>query len=714
MQKLSPFFPPLDQLQSTYLRAALLRFLDQAKKNGVLGRDTIIRKTMLDECRGERLEEILAVFSSAVLKRVVAKHQLNTTAHPALAKTLALEKRGYSGRGEDLNPLILAHKVSMAGKLKRKNKARAQYKGFAELLNSKERSISTRRQQLRASAHKDVSVQLSETDRSHVRRAVKTNWSGNERWMETLLHGDAKTPKDGVLTVPFDRVWRRVRSDRLGELEDASGGLLEQLGGRVRIQQDRLGKWQAFRATMFGDVLEPPNKESARRDRQKGIDLGFGAHESLQLGGQSPRKLTLTEPSRLPGEYGELLKDLETDLQNLDRVPAGSAAARLRSCMRPSITPIPSSSSHKAPDEPVSELSELEDEEQHGEPHSPASRPSGTLSKQQPAEPTDSDGAAIQRHASRSSRPKLPQPLFSMPAFRPKSQSTEVSPVEPVKPQLPVSFKLPSPNRSPAREGLTKPPSPTRSPTRPSPALPSWQPSRISPPRRTQSPEELPPSPTQQQADDILASMNAASPSPVKQRRTRHTLSLEERTRLSLARGSTGDLDDDDELDLSPTRRARRNASSRSPKKNKPTTPTAVSENPTVTDFASSQVETVDEGESDLVARTRKSMANFEAAQQKARLERQRSLKRAARQQGLSGSIARQSYFPSVGEEGDAAAGEEDSAVVLEELLAKEQTVDYDAVFRSRPKMRSSPPATPGRGPWPGEDEEEEEEEEEL
>ncbi len=65
-QKLQPFFPALEPLQSLNLRAALFRCLDQAKKNGVLGRDTVLRKTMLDECKGDRLEEVLAVFSIAV------------------------------------------------------------------------------------------------------------------------------------------------------------------------------------------------------------------------------------------------------------------------------------------------------------------------------------------------------------------------------------------------------------------------------------------------------------------------------------------------------------------------------------------------------------------------------------------------------------------------------------------------------------------------
>ena len=58
-------------MQSINLRAALLRALETAKKNGVLSRDSMIRKTMLDDCKGERLEEVLAYFSTAVLKKIL-------------------------------------------------------------------------------------------------------------------------------------------------------------------------------------------------------------------------------------------------------------------------------------------------------------------------------------------------------------------------------------------------------------------------------------------------------------------------------------------------------------------------------------------------------------------------------------------------------------------------------------------------------------------
>lgn len=650
---------------------------------------------MLDECKGERLEEILAVFSSAVLKKIVAEDQLNANDYPTIAQTLALENRGYSGERAELTTLLLAHKVSLTGKLNRKKAAKAQYNEFAEVLDLKERAIARRHGQIESSQSQSKIPKLSEDAKLDIRRAVRNNWSGDERWMEALLHGDVKTSRDGLLTAPFDRVWRRVQSNRLSELEDKSGGLLEQLGGRVRAQQERLGKWQTFRKEMFGNNVGEAGKTGDEKlGRQKGIDLGFGAHESLHPGRGSSRKLAGANAPVLDGEYGKLLDDLETELQGTSQRLSGPVKGQLRRREQPLKKPTQSSSSEKAVEEPVSELSELEEELAKAY-VPPPSKPIHCSSQQLPDEAMDSEVAL--KRPQKPTRPRLPQPLNTMHAFKPKSMSTEISPTEPPQTALSPQPEVSSPRRSPIRvlEGIPSSPdqAPARSPPRSSQQFFSSSPAR-SPPRLppplTQSPEPMPPSPTQQQADQILASMNAASPSPIKQHRPRHTLSLAERTRLSMAR--TLSMEEEEELSKgTPSPLLRRKTSPRSPpKKSKPSTQITIPEDAAL----------ADNEEDDLVARTRKSMANFEATQQRVRLERQRSEKREARKQSLtnrSGEIARQSYFSdTVVEE---AEGEGNSTMMLEELIAKEaamgQGADYDSIFKSRPKIKKSPPGTP-------------------
>jgi hypothetical protein len=83
--------------------------------------------------------------------------------------------------------------------------------------------------------------------------------------------------------------------------------------------------------------------------------------------------------------------------------------------------------------------------------------------------------------------------------------------------------------------------------------------------------------------------------------------------------------------------------------------------------------------EFDLIARTRKSMAGFDKARQKAQLDRRRSLRKTKAPPKKEGS-----YFPKV--------EEEDMTIITDELMAQE---DMEAVFRSRPKIKASPLPSP-------------------
>lgn len=684
-QKLQPFFPPLDQVQSLNLRAALLRSLEQAKKNGVLGRDVLIRKTMLDECKGERMEEVLAVFSSAVLKKLVAEQQLNQADHAALAQTLALENRGYSGQTTDLSILALAHRASLSRHLRAKNDARARYSDFSGLLDLKERTLVRRREQAKAleAQEKECGALdgISDDVNHDIGRTVRTNWSGNERWMETLLYGDVQSRKDGLLSTPFDKVWRRVQAGRLTELEGQSDGLLQQLDRRVKTQKDRLEKWLTFRTELGGTASpEADEREDKPSGRQRGIDLGFGAHERLHLGRLSPRKLPRGKPGQLTADYSDIINGLQQELAEVSKLAAPTRVAGLRPREQ-------KEEQHLEPptEEVISEFSELEDDD-HGASFSQdeAERPqdidSGSTSKAQKS----STLAMTEREAQEKWEQTLNKPLPSrdmdtqpppISAERPPINTSPISPV--MRPTTPVS-------RSPIR----RTPSPRKAcPDNMTPLKASPPPE--SAPKPIQVAPDHPLSPTQALADQILASMNAASPSPVK--KTRHTLSLAERTRLSMARhnskGPRLDDDDDDEPDLSTLAIRPPPSVTISPAQPTPNFTQPFGALPTPTE------EPEEHGYEDLVSRTRRSMAGFEAAKKKAQLERRRSQRQSSRPIPPSGHRRDGStYFPAVDEEiGDT------TLLLAEELMNNEQD-DYEAIFKSRPKIKTSPVGTPVKG----------------
>ncbi|KAK4033034.1 HAUS augmin-like complex subunit 6 N-terminus-domain-containing protein [Parachaetomium inaequale] len=677
--KLQPFFPPLDQVQSLNLRAALLRGLEQAKKNGVLGRDAVVRKTMLDECKGERLEEVLAVFSSAVLKRLVAERQLNGWGHPALAQTLALENRGYSGERTELTALVLAHKVSLRRMLDEKNAARTRFREFSDLLTSKEKEIARKREQAEAAKRSGRGKAVTDDQKREVWRIVRNNWTGDERWMEALLYGDSKSRKDGVLTAPYDRVWRRVQSGRLDELEDTSAGLLHQLDSRVRGQQERLEKWQGFRQRMFGKTgSEPARKQQEQQSKHKGIDLGFRAHETLHLDRMSPRKLPGTKTAQLDSHYEALINGLTSDLSNIN--PAVSAVPSFFQRPRQPERPRHRTADVESEPEVISDISDIEEAQ-------PLPRPSP--SRREPIRVSE--------------EPAFEPVLRKAKTFDDEHAFFDDEPVTPsrIRRSATIQTHSPSARRRPA------PDTPTRTPERRPSATPKPNPRPPSPPRPARSPPRLvtaspepppsperPVSPTQELADQILASVSAASPSPVK--KTRRALSLAERTRLSMARRTShanlrvpadelDGFDEEEDAEAEADRLTVKRASVIIP---------IVTEPPP----AEPQDGVVDGegGYEDLAARTRRSMAGFEAARQKAQLERRRSLRKGKLGPSPSTPVAgRSSYFPAVDEE------EGDSTLLLaEELISGGQEDDYAAVFMSRPKLKTSPVGTPAREFW--------------
>ncbi|KAF5580998.1 hypothetical protein FPCIR_10386 [Fusarium pseudocircinatum] len=630
-KKLKPFFPPLDQTQSVNLRAALLRALEQAKKNGVLGRDAIVRKTMLDECRGERLEEVLAAFSSAVLKHVIAQEVATSGEHTALALGLALEDRGYKSDNTDLNTMVLAHKVAISHILNSKVAANSRFRDFADLLNVKEKGIARRKEALDAL---EGGKTISEDARREMWRTLRNNWSGNERWMETLLYGDASIQKDGLLGMPFDRVWRRVQQGRLGELEEHSTGLLEQLDTRVRVQRERLQKWQTFRNRLSADQPKPSPSKVKQKEKENGIDFGFGAHEALHLGSASPKKAAFGKP-KLLSEYQDLVSNLSQELQGTK--PQKSSALDFLQRPASQNTPAINAPAPEPQEEEEEAISELEDEDGFAETPIQSFKSKLDKSRRLPVRPklahTDDSFASVSSRARNLRKPSEDEAriLRASSVERTSSPEPEDEPVAASpRPEYDVSPQL-SPHISPQ-------PSPPPSP------LPLQE-----------SPELMPsrPSPTQEMADQILESMDMASPSPVKRRpKPRHTLSLAERTRLTMARGAFDP--DNEDIDISP-----------------PTSSEPVSaEDPSQT--------SVDE-EFDLIARTRKSMAGFDKARQKAQLDRRRSLRKTKAPPKKEGS-----YFPKV--------EEEDMTIITDELMAQE---DMEAVFRSRPKIKASPLPSP-------------------
>ena len=756
---MQPLFPPTDQVQSVTLRAAFLRGLEAAKKSGALGRDAILRKTMLDECRGERFEEILAVFSSAVLKNVVEREEETSS----IVKKIALENRGYSADRTQLYALILAHKASLHQILRQKAAARARYHDFKELLALKKQSLA-QRQELSV-AHQDVAdnnKELNDIKKVWLQRLVRNNWSGSEAWMQTLLYGDERTSKDGLLSSPADRVWRRVQAGRLNELESQTdNGLLDQLDRRLTAQRERLNQWREYSQHVLQrqprTTSSTATPSETRGLEKTGIDLAFDAHKCL-----SPAVFPSKDPSEQQqyavadvlepspdDEYAAILKSFYDELSNLHQPSRGTSqltsflqnTQRAAPGRKQSERASPTATSGDGNGDVESDISDIEEHpivvQQQRQLSAPPSddgesptrrrvlltKSSMTFSVKsyhsddEPSSPYESLSPKIQRATTipidqpfSPAVRKLVGQKKSTLALRRRQQSPPIRPPRATTAPPPAP-RTPSPDRSPP------PPTPPSDDDRPFELMSTPQHSiTLQPPLASDAASSTGASPTQDLADQILASMNNASPSPIK--RQRHTLSLAERTRMSMARASRVGhgpqsivSEDEDEclyedenasVDRHPDTLL---APHRQPNVKTPAFHDKGDRSRKITGEEQAGANAAEDPDG-LIARTRKSMAGFEAARQKAQLDRKRLMKK-SRQSSLGVASASTTtahreaaaggYFSPVNE-ADCDDNDEpgDTTLLAEELMSGGQD-DAEAIFRSRPRIKMSPIPSPTR-----------------
>lgn len=627
---MKPFFPPLEHLQSLNLRAALFRCLDQAKKMGLLGRDAVLRKTMLDECKGERLEEVLAVFSTAVLKKVIQERTEGN--HTVITERLAMENVSYNGERSNLSTMIMAHKSSLNRSLATKKEFKARYDDFADLLNLRERQTARRYEQLKVSVGGDSASAISDGEARNLRDRVEKNWTGSTEWLETILHGDHGDQRESLLTTPFDNVWKHVEDGSIGDIEyEERKGLLEQLDARIRQQSHRLEKWQSFERMLTKDGYKTLGEKAPELKKRKiGIDLGFTVHETVQLI-RSPLKTAKSQKPASLGDYARLIESMQGELAEVGKPrPGGSKPIRKNEAFRKDsddtlLLPVTPREAPSTSEQKHYSVSNYDTDEV-----SPSSENNAAKSvSQTPPSEHAADGEQGQSQApsicstEENDNEQFDGPVDMIATTRQASMYSEISP---------------------------------------------------SPPSRTTSPL----------ASEILASVLTTSPSPTK---PRHVLSLAERTRLSMSRASFAKAnflseDTDDDLPELPSHSLQQN-SKRSSKSETGQHTDAVELN--------SSARTTNPTE-DLIARTRLSMSNFAAVQKNAQVDRRRSIRAAARNKRLS-------YLPKPLE-----TAVEDDGVVIDgldkrKLIQGEVDVDYEVVFKSRPKIKTSPERSPQRSP---------------
>ncbi|KAL8682487.1 MAG: hypothetical protein Q9186_001434 [Xanthomendoza sp. 1 TL-2023] len=259
--KLQPFFPPYESLRSLNLRAALFRCLNELKKDGTLGKEIVVRKSMFDECRGDRFDELLASFSTVVLQKVRRTQPISRTSIAGRLTTVPKIPRKDEG---SLLPLAIAHQGALRALLRRKELLRERYAKLQTLLEAKEHELLNRVDELaradQVSALEAISDRTVQVNRRHF-----DNWQGDTRWVNTIVEAEVQDVRDPLLDTPFSTVWKHAESNTMGDVgTNAEEGLMQNLNRRVFVQQERLSYWQKIQQGLIDSRPKSPTKISGK------------------------------------------------------------------------------------------------------------------------------------------------------------------------------------------------------------------------------------------------------------------------------------------------------------------------------------------------------------------------------------------------------------------------------------------------------------------
>lgn len=280
-------------LQSLNLRAAIFRCLNELKKSEVLGKGVIIRKTMFDDCKGEKLQELLASFSTIVLRKVLAD---GPGGKASIAGRLAIAKRVTSNEIESFLPLAIAHRASLTALLRRKETLRIRYKDFQAALDVKEWELDRRFEAIiETQGFLDEKV-IPDHTVSRISKLLEKNWQGDARLVDVIAQGEEQQKRDSLLDEPFLETWSKVSSGEIdGPTTLTSHGLLADLEKRVASQETRLNQWKSFKDAMEKDArptatlkLSSPSMTRLKAntpDLQKQRDLVFSPRKSPRKSG---------------------------------------------------------------------------------------------------------------------------------------------------------------------------------------------------------------------------------------------------------------------------------------------------------------------------------------------------------------------------------------------------------------------------------------------
>lgn len=277
---------------------------------------------MLDECSGDKFWEVCVGFSAVVVrKRVVRKKDKMGFGRP-VAQTLGAAQGLSKTDREAVLPLLVAHRVSLARTLKEKQRIGEEFAQLGDVLREKEVDLESRKQVVQAAGEKDLVEQQLDHFRP-LEDALRKGWVGDEGFEEAILAGGRAASSDRMLAESTEALFSRDRRSRVSILGQDEVDLTEDIVSKAKGQNTRLKRWQALYDRLQAAKPKPSQEDEARAASRtintrfnRHADLTLGDARSQRAGSASPTKTSHTRAaSACVAGYDNILSAMREDLR---------------------------------------------------------------------------------------------------------------------------------------------------------------------------------------------------------------------------------------------------------------------------------------------------------------------------------------------------------------------------------------------------------------
>ena len=268
-----------------------------------------MRKSMFDDCKGEKLQELLASFSTIVLRKTLAAGDAGKV---SIAGRLAIAKQVTTKEHESFLPLAIAHRASLTGLLQRKRELRARYQSFGCTLSAKEKELDKRFEAVVQTQGFLDENKIPDNMVSRLSTLFEKHWKGNLDLVAVVTQGEEHGLRDSLLDRPFQDVWPEVSNGKFDEkTETTRQGLSQDLEKRVANQESRLNQWKDFKEAIQRDTnskvisqaqdlsLTRSTSNEQERQKRRERDIVFSPRKSPRKSDWELKKL-MNETSPTP------------------------------------------------------------------------------------------------------------------------------------------------------------------------------------------------------------------------------------------------------------------------------------------------------------------------------------------------------------------------------------------------------------------------------